>query len=89
MKPNMKARLSLLHKTEAEWDALPTFTPFSGEVIIFSPDKDHNYARMKIGDGKTLLKELPFFIDSAVASYNDAHRLNEIIDGGRISSFKK
>ena len=78
MKPDMKARLSLLHKSESEWHKLATFVPFSGEVIVFDPDTTHNYARLKIGDGKTLLKDLPFFIDSVI----DDHA---VIDGGRIS----
>ena len=78
MKPDMKARLSLLHKTEAEWNRLSALVPYAGEVLVFDPDVLHNYARLKIGDGKTLLKDLPFFIDSII----DDHA---IIDGGRIS----
>ena len=88
MKPDMKARLSLLHKTEAEWNALTGFIPFAGEVIIFDPDRAHDYARLKLGDGKTLLKDLPFFIDSSINMYMAANRLSEVIDGGRISDYK-
>ena len=76
----MKARISQLHKTEAEWNSLPNVKPFAGELIIFDPDADHTYARIKIGDGKTLLKDLPFF----AATLDDYISTNGIIDGGRI-----
>lgn len=86
--PNMRARVSQLHKTEAEWNRLSTFVPISGEFIIFDPDEQHEYARLKIGDGKTLLIDLPFFIDSAIDHHVTKKRLNEIIDAGRVSEYK-
>jgi hypothetical protein len=84
----MKARVSQLHKTEAEWDKLPGFVPIEGEFIIFDPDKQHKYARLKVGDGVTKLKDLPFFIDSAIDDNVTKKRLNEVIDAGRVSSYK-
>jgi hypothetical protein len=83
----MKARLSLLHKTEANWNKLPDFVPYSGEVIIFDPDSQYNYARLKIGDGNTKLQELPFIMTSAISEYNQAHNLVDIIDCGRITAY--
>ena len=80
----MKARLSLLHKTEAEWNNMPTFKPYAGEVIIYDPDEVYPFARLKIGDGKTLLYLLPFVIDSAIDIYADKHRYGEELDCGRI-----
>lgn len=71
MTPNMKARIGQLCKTEAEWNLLPKVVPFKGELVLYAPDRNHPYVRMKVGDGKTLLKELPFTI-------------NDVIDGGRI-----
>lgn len=81
----MRARVSQLHKTEAEWSKLSDFIPLSGEFIIFDPDKQHKYARLKIGDGVTKLQNLPFFIDSAIDDHVTKKRYNEVIDGGRIS----
>ena len=84
----MKARVSQLHKTEAEWNSMTNFVPMQGEFIIFDPDKQHKYARLKIGDGSTKLNELPFFIDSTVDDFiinNSA----KIIDAGRITDYKK
>ena len=89
MKPNMNARVSQLHNTEKEWNLLTKFIPFQGEFIIFDPDQYHSYARLKIGDGKTLLKDLPFFIDSAIDDHVTKRRYNEVIDGGRIINYKK
>lgn len=85
----MKARVSQLHRTEAEWAKLVDFIPLSGEFIIFDPDKQHSYARLKIGDGVTKLSRLPFFIDSAIDDHTTKRRLNEIIDAGRVSDYKK
>lgn len=94
----MKARVSQLHKTEAEWSKLPNFIPLAGEIIIFDVDKQHNYVRLKIGDGilqsdgtinGTKLKDLPFFIDSAIDDHVTKRRYNEIIDGGRVVDYKK
>lgn len=84
----MRARVSQLHRTEAEWNKLADFIPLAGELIIFMPDKQHKYARLKVGDGVTKLKDLTFFIDSAVDDYTVKHRLNEIIDAGRITEYK-
>jgi hypothetical protein len=85
----MKARVSQLHKTEADWAKLPYFIPLQGEFIIFDPDKQHKYARLKVGDGITKLKDLPFFIDSAIDDHVTKKRLNEVIDAGRVSEYKK
>ena len=84
----MRARVSQLHMTEAEWAKLPTVRPLAGEFIIYDPDKKHSYARLKIGDGETLLKDLPFFIDSAIDDHVTKRRYNEVIDCGRITESK-
>jgi hypothetical protein len=84
----MKARISQLHKTESEWAKLSSIVPEAGELIVYDPDKQHNYARVKIGDGKRTIKELTFFIDSAISTYLQNQRYSEVIDGGRITDFK-
>lgn len=86
--PNMRARVSQLHKTEAEWNKLLTFVPIAGEFIIFDPDDQYSYARLKLGDGQTLLKDLPFFIDAALVERIIQWRYNEIIDAGRVTEYK-
>ena len=84
----MRARVSQLHRTEAGWNKLPDFVPIQGEFIIFDPDKQHKYARLKIGDGTTKLTDLPFFIDSAIDDHITKRRLDEVIDAGRITEYQ-
>lgn len=84
----MKARISQLCKTEAEWAALHDFVPLAGEVIIFSPDKQYKYARAKVGDGKTKLRDLPFFIDSSIKDFMASH-YGTVLDAGRVTDYKK
>ena len=93
----MKARVSQLHRTEAEWARLPNFIPLAGEIIVFDADSEHKYVRLKIGDGVvqadgvisgTKLKDLPFFIDSAIDDHVTKRRYDEIIDAGRITKYK-
>ncbi len=78
----MRARISQLYKTEAEWSKLPKFKPYPGEIIIFAPDDQHSYPRMKIGDGNTLLVNLPFF---GITELEDPRRANQVIDAGCIA----
>ena len=51
-------------------------------------DKQYKFARLKVGDGTTKLKDLPFFIDSAIDTYITNKRFNEVIDAGRITEYK-
>mgnify|MGYP006932857855 CR=1 FL=1 len=74
----MKARITLLHKTEAAWNKI-SFQPKLGEIIVYDPDENYNYARLKIGDGIHELKDLPFLVEATI---NDKSFV--AIDGGRI-----
>ena len=82
----MKARISNLTKTESEWSKL-NFKPMPGELIIYAPDSAHKYSRLKIGDGVTLLHELPFVVDSIVETILSEYRRQEILDGGCITDY--
>lgn len=81
----MKARISNLHKTEAEWSKIPYFIPEAGELIIYDTDEKFSYARIKVGDGIHTLNNLDFFVSSAVESFLENHKYETIIDGGRIT----
>ena len=73
----IKTRIQLKSDTEANWIAHPII-PLAGELIIYSIDANHSYARMKIGDGQTNVVNLPF-IDAGslngdeeiICKYND------------------
>ena len=84
----MKARVSNLIKTEAEWSKL-NFKPFPGELIVYAPEDNDDFAcaRIKIGDGIHMLHELPFTIDYAVNTLLDAYKRSEEFDAGRITEY--
>lgn len=70
MSDTLQFRVIPLHDTEEQWNRIPTFIPKKGEQIIYVPDSEHTYTRIKIGDGTTILKDLPFTIE---------HIVNEIL----------
>lgn len=57
---NIKSRIEHKHDTEANWKKAVNFVPRAGELIIYDPDNNYNYARIKIGDGKSTVSNLPF-----------------------------
>lgn len=85
----MKARISQLHKTEAEWLKLNSWTPEPGELVVYDPDENCPYARIKVGDGNRTLEELDFFIDSAIIEILKQIRFEDSVDGGRITEYTK
>ena len=54
-----KMRIQLKADTEANWRAHP-IVPLANEIIIYTADDTHSYARLKIGDGSTTAPNLPF-----------------------------
>jgi hypothetical protein len=84
----MKARVVLLHNTEEAWSKL-NFKPECGEVVVYDPDDNYDYARIKIGDGKRFVKDLDFCVDKALAAALTEHYRSETIDGGRITEHTK
>ena len=59
-------RLVQKHDIQANWEKATGFIPMAGEVIIYDVDSTHEYERVKIGDGKTLVSALPFVGDEKV-----------------------
>ncbi len=82
----MKARVSNLIKTEAEWLTLD-FKPLPGELVIYAPDNNFKYARIKIGDGDHSLKELPFVIESIAETLIGRFQRAEEFEAGRITDY--
>ena len=82
----MKARISLLHNTAKGWSKL-NFVPTAGELIIYDPDDDFDYARIKIGDGIHNVSELNFFAEATAKAVLKAHQYSELIDGGNILDY--
>ena len=84
----MIARVSNLHKTEKEWSKHANFIPNAGELVIYDPDEVTNFSRLKIGDGKTPLKNLDFLITSNIEDFIKKTKYSEVIDAGRITEYK-
>ena len=55
-----KSRIQNKHDTEAHWNAAVNFKPLAGELIIYDEDDTHSTPRLKIGNGNTLVNNLPF-----------------------------
>lgn len=56
----INARVTNKHDIEENWLKATNFIPLAGEIIIYDKDKNHNYDRIKIGDGTTTINNLPF-----------------------------
>ena len=53
----INTRIINRHDTKENWDKNPSFTPRTGEIVIYDDDSN---SRIKIGDGKTEICNLPF-----------------------------
>lgn len=76
-------RIIQKHETEANWNKATKFIPKLGEVIIYDPDANHTTSRIKIGDGTTVVANLPFvqqgFIDSELSDTSENAVQNKVI----------
>lgn len=56
----INGRIVHKHDTEANWVKATNFIPKQGELIVYDVDSTHTSERFKIGDGATLVSNLPF-----------------------------
>ena len=61
---HINSRIQHKHDIEANWLKATTFIPKQGELIIYDIDDNHDYERIKIGDGATIVSNLPFINDN-------------------------
>ena len=54
------ARFTPKGDIEANWNKAVGFVPLDKEIIIYKPDENYSYARIKVGDGVTEVQDLPF-----------------------------
>lgn len=64
---NISSRIQHKHDTASNWSKATNFVPKDGELIIYDPDSSCAYTRLKIGNGSTVVADLPFFIDFEAA----------------------
>lgn len=84
----MKARITNLHKSEAEWLKLNSWIPEAGELIVYDPDENYTYSRLKVGDGINTIQDLSFFVDKATLALIQKQHYFDIIDAGRVTDYK-
>lgn len=53
------------HDSEVNWNKATNFIPKEGELIIYDIDNNYSYPRVKIGDGKTTVINLPFLLENS------------------------
>lgn len=59
----LKTRIIQKHDTEANWLLATNFTPMNGEIIIYDEDDNHDYKRIKIGNGTDNVNDLDFIVN--------------------------
>ena len=58
------------HGLETDWNKIENFIPYLGEIIVYDPDENHAYSRLKIGNGSNLPRDLPF-VDAGTVGGKD------------------
>lgn len=71
-----KTRIIQKHDTEANWQKATSFVPKKGEIIVYDIDSNHNYERIKIGDGEHIPNDLPFVTDNYYTKSETDAKLN-------------
>ncbi len=58
----LNTRIQHKHDTEANWKKATNFIPLQGEIIVYDADDYNSNQRFKIGDGVTVVSNLPFAV---------------------------
>jgi hypothetical protein len=59
MSKQINTRIQYKYDSETNWYST-NFISLKGEFYVFAPDENHDYTRLKIGDGVHTVPELPF-----------------------------
>lgn len=73
----INARIQLKNDISTNWDKAENFKPLPGEPIVVSDNKK----KIKIGDGETVAKDLPFLLDSVPVEEGEGEKSVVIADG--------
>ena len=71
----LNARIINKHDIADNWSKAVNFVPKQGEIIIYDVDENHNYTRIKIGDGSQNVNSLPF-VDDTVKDLININSIN-------------
>lgn len=86
---SLNLRIIHTHDTEENWNKTVEFIPKAGEVIVYDVDNTFNYERFKIGDGVTVVQELPFTITAAIGALFSVEDNVIIADAGRVTQYEQ
>lgn len=64
-------RLVQKHEIQADWEKAVNFIPLQAEIIVYDADSIHTAPRLKIGDGKTPINDLPFYGEKKNSIWGD------------------
>lgn len=85
---NVKTRITMKHDTEENWLKAENFVPLDGEVIVYDADTENPHPRLKIGNGSTVVNNLPFSVNyTSVISITEINEICEanIVPGEEVS----
>ena len=79
---NISSRIINKHDTEINWNKATNFIPKAGEIIVYDRDETYDYERFKIGDGETVVMDLPI-INNAVptTTTDDNDKILMVVNG--------
>lgn len=80
----LNTRIVNKHDTSTNWEKAVNFKPKAGEIIIYDYD---GYNKIKIGDGQTVVSDLPF-VEQDLADYVTTSTLTSTISA-TVSSINK
>ena len=73
------SRIQHKHDIAVNWDKATNFIPKVGEIIIYDPDENYNYSRIKIGDGIRVVNDLEFLLDTQYILH-DSNNLSQLLE---------
>ena len=80
----LNSRIILKHDVESNWQLATGFAPLKGEVVIYDPDSNCSYSRLKIGNGVDNVNSLPFVNDALrvelLAQINDVDDKVDVVE---------
>lgn len=85
----LKTRIINKHGTEADWDKATNFIPKQGELIVYDIDSTHTQERIKIGDGKTVAKNLSFTVPTDYIVSGSQTTTSSADGGSNVFTFTK
>jgi hypothetical protein len=72
----VKTRIQHKRGTSTDWTSATNFKPLDGELIVYKPSTAGGNAKLKVGDGNTLVQSLPF-VEAVPSSHTHTNYENQ------------